>query len=212
MELKIIKIQKTTRKNLYKITFDNDLEIQLYTEILLKFKLRSGDIIEEKDLKDILLQNQIYEAKNTSLRLLAKRMRTEKEIIDKLKQKKFEDSIITQTINELKRINLINDEEFVDKYINNTITLNKNYGRYALLNKLIKFGISKSLANEKLSKLLTDNDEYETALNAAKKKLINLKRYDESKKIQRLISFLSGRGYNWDIIKKVLSELKINYE
>lgn len=212
MELKIIKIQKTTRKNLYKITFDNDFEIQLYTEILLKFKLRSGDIIEEKDLKDILLQNQIYEAKNTSLRLLAKRMRTEKEIIDKLKQKKFEDSIITQTINELKRINLINDEEFVDKYINNTITLNKNYGRYALLNKLIKFGISKNLANEKISKLLTDNDEYETALNAAKKKLINLKRYDESKKIQRLISFLSGRGYNWDIIKKVLSELKINYE
>lgn len=212
MELKIIKIQKTTRKNLYKITFDNDLEIQLYTEILLKFKLRSGDIIEEKDLKDILLQNQIYEAKNTSLRLLAKRMRTEKEIIDKLKQKKFEDSIITQTINELKRINLINDEEFVDKYINNTITLNKNYGRYALLNKLIKFGISKNLANEKISKLLTDNDEYETALSAAKKKLLNLKRYDESKKIQRLISFLSGRGYNWDIIKKVLSELKINYE
>ncbi|HQJ74029.1 MAG TPA: regulatory protein RecX [Bacteroidota bacterium] len=212
MELKIIKIQKTTRKNLYKITFDNDFEIQLYTEILLKFKLRTGDIIEEKDLKDILLQNQIYEAKNTSLRLLSKRMRTEKEIIDKLKQKKFEDSIITQTINELKRINLINDEEFVDKFINNTITLNKNYGRYALLNKLIKFGISKSLANEKLSKLLTDNDEYETALNAAKKKLINLKRYDESKKIQRLISFLSGRGYNWDIIKKVLSELKINYE
>ncbi|HEY9187130.1 MAG TPA: regulatory protein RecX [Ignavibacteria bacterium] len=212
MELKIIKIQKTTRKNLYKITFDNDLEIQLYTEILLKFKLRSGDIIEEKDLKDILLQNQIYEAKNTSLRLLAKRMRTEKEIIDKLKQKKFEDSIITQTINELKRINLINDEEFVDKYINNTITLNKNYGRYALLNKLIKFGISKNLANEKISKLLTDNDEYETALNAAKKKLINLKRYDESKKIQRLISFLSSRGYKWDIIKKVLSELKINYE
>jgi len=212
MELKIIKIQKTTRKNLYKITFDNDFEIQLYTEILLKFKLRSGDIIEEKDLKDILLQNQIYEAKNTSLRLLAKRMRTEKEIIDKLKQKKFEDSIITQTINELKRINLINDEEFVDKYINNTITLNKNYGRYALLNKLIKFGISKNLANEKISKLLSDNDEYETALNAAKKKLLNLKRYDESKKIQRLISFLSGRGYNWDIIKKVLSELKINYE
>jgi len=212
MELKIIKIQKTTRKNLYKITFDNDLEIQLYTEILLKFKLRSGDIIEEKDLKDILLQNQIYEAKNTSLRLLAKRMRTEKEIIDKLKQKKFEDSIITQTINELKRINLINDEEFVDKFINNTITLNKNYGRYALLNKLIKFGISKNLANERISKLLTDNDEYETALSAAKKKLLNLKRYDESKKIQRLISFLSGRGYNWDIIKKVLSELKINYE
>ncbi len=212
MELKIIKIQKTTRKNLYKITFDNDFEIQLYTEILLKFKLRTGDIIEEKDLKDILLQNQIYEAKNTSLRLLSKRMRTEKEIIDKLKQKKFEDSIITQTINELKRINLINDEEFVDKFINNTITLNKNYGRYALLNKLIKFGISKNLANEKISKLLTDNDEYETALSAAKKKLLNLKRYDESKKIQRLISFLSGRGYNWDIIKKVLSELKINYE
>jgi regulatory protein len=212
MELKIIKIQKTTRKNLYKITFDNDFEIQLYTEILLKFKLRTGDIIEEKDLKDILLQNQIYEAKNTSLRLLSKRMRTEKEIIDKLKQKKFEDSIITQTINELKRINLINDEEFVDKFINNTITLNKNYGRYALLNKLIKFGISKNLANERISKLLTDNDEYETALSAAKKKLLNLKRYDESKKIQRLISFLSGRGYNWDIIKKVLSELKINYE
>lgn len=212
MELKIIKIQKTTKKNLYKITFDNDTEIQLYTEILLKFKLRTGDVIQEKLLNDISLQNQIYEAKTISLRLLAKRMRTEKEIIDKLKQKKFEDSIIEHNINELKRMNLINDQEFVEKYINNAITLNKNYGRYTILNKLLKLGVPKDLANEKISKFFTDDDEFQTALNAAKKKMINLKRFDESKKIQRLISFLSGRGYNWDIIKKVLSELKINYE
>jgi len=212
MELKIIKIQKTTKKNLYKITFDNDTEIQLYTEILLKFKLRTGDVIQEKLLNDISLQNQIYEAKTISLRLLAKRMRTEKEIIDKLKQKKFEDSIIEHNINELKRMNLINDQEFVEKYINNAITLNKNYGRYTILNKLLKLGVPKDLANEKISKFFTDDDEFQTALNAAKKKMINLKRFDESKKIQRLISFLSGRGYNWDIIKKVLNELKINYE
>jgi len=212
MELKIIKIQKTTRKNLYKITFDNDTEIQLYTEILLKFKLRTGDVIQEKLLNDISLQNQIYEAKTISLRLLAKRMRTEKEIIDKLKQKKFEDSIIEHNINELKRMNLINDQEFVEKYINNAITLNKNYGRYTILNKLLKLGVPKDLANEKISKFFTDDDEFQTALNAAKKKMINLKRFDESKKTQRLISFLSSRGYNWDIIKKVLSELKINYE
>jgi len=212
MELKIIKIQKTTKKNLYKITFDNDTEIQLYTEILLKFKLRTGDVIQEKLLNDISLQNQIYEAKTISLRLLAKRMRTEKEIIDKLKQKKFEDSIIEHNINELKRMNLINDQEFVEKYINNAITLNKNYGRYTILNKLLKLGVPKDLANEKISKFFTDDDEFQTALNAAKKKMINLKRFDESKKTQRLISFLSGRGYNWDIIKKVLSELKINYE
>lgn len=212
MELKIIKIQKTTKKNLYKITFDNDTEIQLYTEILLKFKLRTGDVIQEKLLNDISLQNQIYEAKTISLRLLAKRMRTEKEIIDKLKQKKFEDSIIEHNINELKRMNLINDQEFVEKYINNAITLNKNYGRYTILNKLLKLGVPKDLANEKISKFFTDDDEFQTALNAAKKKMINLKRFDESKKTQRLISFLSGRGYNWDIIKKVLNELKINYE
>ena len=139
MELKIIKIQKSTKKNIYEIFFENNSKIELFNEILLKFRLRSGDIIEEKELNEILIQNQIYEAKNISMRLLAKRMRTEKEIIDRLKQKKFDEKIISTTVQEFKKINLINDDEFAERFINDSLLLQKNYIKNVLINKDIFF-------------------------------------------------------------------------
>lgn len=213
MELRIEKIQKDKkRKNIYIITFNNGYSIEILNETLLRSALRSGDLIEEKDINNILLQNQTLEAKNIAMRLLAKRIRSEKEIIDKLKKKNIGDKVISITINELKRIGLVNDKEFVEKFINDSILLQKNISKYALLNKLRQYGISEQLAKESITKLISEDDEYQRALLLASKKIKHLKRFDIAKQRQRIISFLSSKGYNWDIIRKVLNDLKFDYE
>ena len=210
MELKIAKISKhEKRKNRYVILLEDGTEHELISEILLKFGLRSGDIVDEKRLNDIFLQGTLLEAKNSSLRLLAKRMRTEKELIDRLKLKKFDEVIVDLTMKELKRMNLINDDDFTERYINDCISLKKPYGKFALSHKLQKLGVDKDLISEKLKSMIGADDEQELALNLAKKKIPSLAKYDVQKKKQRIAAFLGGRGFNWETIRKVFDELKL---
>ena len=208
MEVKIIQITKSeNKKERYVIHISDGENYEVFSEVLLKFGLRSGDCIDKEDLENMLIENERTRAKNITLRLLAKRMRTKKELIDKLQQKGFSESVIDYMIQELMRIGLINDEEFTEKYINNSIVLKKPYGKYALGYKLQKLGIQKNIIEQKLPTLLSENDEYELALNLARKKRALLSKYDEHKKKQRISSFLATRGFNWDIINKVFTEL-----
>jgi regulatory protein len=211
MEVKIIQVSKSEkRKDRYIIFISNGESYEIFSEVLLKFGLRSGDCIDIKVLENILTENDITKAKATALRLLAKKMRTMKEIIGKLQQKGFNENIIDYTIQELIRIGLINDEEFTEKYINNSIVLKKPYGKYALRYKLQNLGIQKDMIEEKLPTLLSDTTEYELAIYLARKKMALLSKYDKYKKKQKISSFLTGRGFDWDIIHKVFTEL--NFE
>ena len=213
MEVKIIKICKSeNKKERYIIHISNGESYEIFSEVLLKFALRSGDCIGIEVLESILTENDRIKAKRTALRLLAKRIRTKKEIINKLEQKGFTESIIDYTIQELIRIELVNDEEFIEKYVNNSISLKKPYGKHALKYKLQKLGIQKPMIEQKLPMLIGDNDEYEIAMNLARKKIVLLSKYDEHKKKQKLYSFLAGRGFSWDIVSKVLTELNFKEE
>jgi regulatory protein len=210
MELKIEKIIKhEKKKNRYIVVLEDGSSFEFISEILLKFGLRSGDLIDEKRLEEIFLQGRLFEAKNSSLRLLAKRMRTEKEIIDRLKLKGYNDTIIDLTIKDLKRMRLLDDNDFLERYINDSINLNKPYGKYALSHKLQKLGLNKDLVSEKLNSMIKETDEKELALNLAKKKMPSISKYDIQKKKQRIANFLAGRGFNWDTIRKVFDELKL---
>jgi regulatory protein len=213
MELKIEKVSKhEKKKNKYVILLEDGSSHELNSETLLKFGLRSGDVIDEKRLSDIFLQGNLLEAKNSSLRLLAKRMRSEQELVDRLKLKKYDDTIVDLTIQELKRMNLINDTDFVERYINDCISLNKPYGKFALSHKLLKLGLNKDLISEKLSTMICEEDETTLALALARKKMSTLSKYDNQKKKQRIAAFLAGRGFKWETIRKIFNDLKLGSE
>jgi regulatory protein len=211
--MKILKIYKhSARKNKYIIEIEDNLSFELGTETLLKHGLRSGDEIEEKEIGEIRKEDEFINAKNSAYRLLAKRMRSEKELIDKLKAKKHSDETINKVLSGLGNLNLINDEEFSRKFISDSITLNRPLGKMALKFKLQKFGISKDLAARKVKDLLDEETEFNLALSAAQKKLSTLKRYPAEKQKVRIYSFLSQRGFNYDIVKKVLNKLNFNID
>jgi len=194
MEVKIEKVVKHERKkNRYVIHLEDGSSKELVDEILLKFGLRSGDLIDEKRLDEIISNSLFFEAKNSALRLLARRMRSEKEISDKLKQKKFDESTINLVLNELKRIKLIDDEDYTKRFISDSISIKKPYGKMALLKKLQYRGIDKRSAQENLSEMISFEDEVKLALVLGKKKMNLLKKDDSYKKKQKIATYLAGR-------------------
>jgi regulatory protein len=209
--MKIIKISKYEKKrNIYIIDLDTGDKIQLQGETLIKFGLRSGDILDEKEILKIKQEDGFISAKASALRLIAKRMRSEKELINRLKIKKYSEDVINLVLENMHKLKLIDDNEFTKKYITDSIYLKRPFGQIAVKQKLYALGINKELINKGVDEYLNTETELDLAYNAAKKKVKFLKKYPKEKQKHRIYSFLAQRGFNYDVVKRVMN--KMNFE
>ena len=127
-----------------------------------------------------------------------------KEIRDKLKKKEFAKDLIDEVIEDLKRVNLIDDYDFASAWIRDRVSNNPR-GKAILKQELWKKGIKKEIIEKALKEYFKNVDE---ELNLAKKLMEKRKkRYANLEKNvakRRMMDFLLRRGFSYDIVKQVL--------
>lgn len=202
-----IEVQKKNqdRVNIY---VNNEFFIAIYTELVYRFGLKKGIDIDEDKLKS-LLKDEIYiKAKNKALNILSKSDQSEKKIREKLSYD-FEESIIDKVIIFLKNNNFINDDILAQKIVNTNINLNKCGINKIKQNLYIK-GINKNSIDEALGDV-DYNIEFENAMYLAKKRYNRIKNEDKRKIYQKISQHLAYKGFNYDIIKRVLNKI-LNFD
>ena len=127
-------------------------------------------------------------------RFLAVRPRSEKEITDYFKRKKASPEATEKIFSLLKQQNLIDDPAFAGWWVEQRSTFRPK-GKIALKSELKQKGI----APEIIEKELEEIDELSLAQKALARK--------KFKSTQKLITFLSYRGFSWQTIKKVLGSI-----
>lgn len=151
------------------------------------------------------LLEKVERAYNKALKYISYRPRSEKEITDFLTKKKFDKDIITTILERLKELNLLNDEEFVRWWIEQRQTYRPKSKRIIKQELKLK-GISQDLIDEIVEK--DSKDDFETALELFKKNQRKFENYKNQEYLKKVSEFLGRRGFNWDIIKKVLEKRK----
>lgn len=189
------------RVNIY---VNNEFFMAIYTELVYSFNLKKGIEIDENQLKNLLKDEMYIKAKNKALNILSKADQSEKKIKEKLSSE-FEEDTIDNVIDFLKRNNFINDDILAQKIVNTNINLNK-CGKNKIKQNLYIKGIDKNSINEALSEI-DDNIEYENAMYLAKKRYNRVKNEDKRKIYQKISQHLAYKGFNYDIIKRVLNKL-----
>ncbi len=189
------------RVNIY---VNNEFFMAIYTELVYSFNLKKGIEIDENQLKNLLKDEMYIKAKNKALNILSKADQSEKKIKEKLSSE-FEEDTIDKVIDFLKRNNFINDDMLAQKIVNTNVNLNK-CGKNKIKQNLYIKGIDKNSINEALSEI-DDNIEYENAMYLAKKRYNRVKNEDKRKIYQKISQHLAYKGFNYDIIKRVLNKL-----
>ena len=98
----ITKIESQRNEERVNIYLDGEFAFGLIKEIQYKYDLSEGMNIDKEYIDKVLMEEEQSRANNCALRFLEYRQRSEKEIIDKLKEKGFEDKLIENTIIYLK--------------------------------------------------------------------------------------------------------------
>ena len=192
----------------YNIFIDGKFAFGLIMEDILYFKIKEDNEISEEKyyyIKDTVLY---IKAQNIALNYLGYKMRTEKEVRNKLFEKEYDEEIIDKVIDFLKNYNYVDDFKYAQNYINEVQNLNPK-GSYAIKQKLKEKGISDIIIADVLEDC--DLDEEEGAQRLLCKKL-GERREVSFKEKKKLHDFLLRRGYSYGIIKKAFESLEIKLE
>ena len=215
-----IRPQKKDKKRV-NIFIDQDFAFGVSIELKFEKKLEIGNQLSDKQLKNIVEDDQVERLFNKSLRLLSYRPRSEREIREHLLREgklqgigksDFEDSqyenSIDKALSKLKGLKQIDDKEFALWWIDQRKKF-KTRGVWAIKMELIQKGIDKDI----ISELLNQDDEEaeeELAMRASQKKIGSYNKLDKYEFRNKMGQYLSRRGFGWSTIKKVVDTLSKN--
>lgn len=138
-------------------------------------------------------------------RLLKIRLRSQFELEQKLKRKKYLPEEIESAIKKLKKVNLIDDKRFAYAFVHDREILNPR-GKRLLALELRQKGIASEIIEEVLS--FDDQYELELACQALNRKKRSYQDLDGFKRKQKLLAFLSRRGFSYGISKEAIERLE----
>jgi regulatory protein len=186
------------------IFLDGEFAFGLDEEVLYKYGLKEGEELDQKKIGQILESEVKKESKDAALKFLSYRMRSEKEVRDKLKKKEFANDLIDEVIKDLKRINLIDDSNFASAFVRDKIS-NKPQGKILLKQELWKKGIKDETIEKVLKEYFEDEEEeLNLAKNLLEKRKKRYENLDKNIAKRRMMSFLLRRGFSYEIVKQAL--------
>ncbi len=195
--------QQKNDKSRYSVYIDGEYAFSLIMEDILYFKLKIGETISEETYTYISETTLYIKAQNSALKYLGYKMRTEKEVLDKLISEEYSEEIIARVMEFLEKYEYINDREYCVRYIKETLKLRPK-GIYLIKTELKAKGIPESLAEEVLNE--AQIDEISIAEKLLEKKYEGFADMDAKEK-SKIYGYLQRRGFSFGVIKEAVAEL-----
>lgn len=207
-----MKIEKYKKqgKGKYKITLEDNSEITLYEDVIIKNELLIKKDIDLSLIEKVIEDNQIYEAYDKALSLIEKKLRTEKEIRLVLDDMGFNSRLVNEVVERLINERYIDDKRYIEAYINDKINLT-NYGPFKISKCLSDAGIENEYIEEYLS-AIDDNVWKERINKLISKKTPSLKGKSSYMIKNKLNQYLFDLGYQKDFITEAIESIKLDEE
>ena len=188
------------------VTLDDEQEIILTPEIVLKYSIAPRQEYSDETFLEILEEDALRQAKDQALRYLTRRPHSRLELVRKMRDKGFRTAIINLALDELEKVDLVNDENFTRLFILNELRL-RPVSRMLLVQKLNQRGVSRELYEPFLDEMFSEEQELEMARKLAKKYIKTHSLVKGQKLREKLIRFLQGKGFNWEQIRQAVPSM-----
>lgn len=202
--MKITSIERNKKnRDMLSVYIDGKFAFTISESNFLSMNLYDDLVLSEEKIDYIKNTLNFLEAKDKAIRFLTMKLRTEKEVRDKLRESGYDNNCIEMVINELKAIGYINNKLYAQKYIYDRAKL-KPQSKKMMKRQLLLKGISEDIADEVLKDWKVD--DLTVARSLVKRKFGKYEMSDE--KVRRKAqSFLIYRGFSTGTIKEALRDL-----
>lgn len=204
---KVLNISKIKGKNNFLISFENFGDLICSEDLLYKFKITRGKLLDKKELDELITEQKNITIKKIAINFVSYKPRTEYQVKQKLKSLGYDSDDAEFAVRFLKEFGYLDDRTYALNFANEFL-IRKPSGEKRLRQELKKRGISNGIIDYVCNISFNDVSTYTMALQSAKKKLKAIAYKSEEKQKNSLIQYLQRQGFNWDTIKKIIEELK----
>lgn len=201
--MKIEKYEKTG-KDKYRMYLDNGEVIDTYDDVILKNDLLLKKELSLVDYQTIMMESRIEEQYLASLKYIAVRIRSTKEIIDYLKRRDVSEEDIEIIVDKLRENQALNDDYFCECFIKDKLRFT-TMGEYRIINELKRHQISDGII-AKYSYLMNEDVMVEKIEKIVDKQIKSNHKLDNYKLRNKLYNHLLGLGYSSSMIVEVLNQ------
>ena len=196
-----IKPQKNRKRvNVY---LDDKFGFGLDLENFVTLGLRVERELSDKEVEEIVKKAEFQKTLDKLLRFATLRPRSEKEIKDWFQRRKVHESLHRELFNRLNRLDLIDDEKFAQWWVEQRSSFRPR-GKRALEMELRMKGIKKEVIGQVLANIKLDEEKVAGELLSKKSYKWRLLPKREAR--AKMGAFLARKGFNWEIIEKVLGK------
>ena len=199
--MQVTNLVRRGKSELYKIFLDGEYICLLEAEVIVKHKIQTGLKISSQQFEQIRKESENLTCKNMAINYVSKCLKSRFQVFDYLKHKGFLISSINDALDLLEDYGYLNDKYFAEAFIKSK---QNTKGKMYLVSALKQKGIKDSIIDEAMQSYEVDE---ENIIILAQKYLKN-KTKDEKTK-QKLYRHLLSKGFTYEQINKVLSQLDI---
>lgn len=206
----MVVVSITKKGNNVLIVFDDDSNMLLNYNVFIDSMLRRNDEVNPKYIDELKTKNEFYRIKYSALNFLGRRSHSQRELYQKLTKKGFDKILCQNVLEKLSEINLINDNDFAEKFAEEKIKRGKS-GINKIKSELIKKGISKNIIQIIEQKYQSNDEIIENISILAVKKIefMKKKETDKRKLKSKLYTYLLGKGFTSGQVSEALNKLSI---
>ncbi|MBQ1945469.1 MAG: regulatory protein RecX [Clostridia bacterium] len=201
MNEKIIEIKKIQGCAI--VHLENGGKIRVPGALLRERPVKVGESIEPVLYREYIARRGYPHAMERAVKLLSMRDHSEGELREKLYQAGYPDVVIDQVIDKLEIMNLVDDENFAESWVESRA---HRHGRKRLEQELTRKGVARDTARRAVS-TLTDEDQLQDAVRLVGKFLARTHGDMDRSLYQRTLAMLARHGYDADIARKAIESI-----
>ena len=180
------------------VFLDDAFAFGLAIDLVIQASLKKGQRLTADQQRALLVRQETFAAKASALNGIASRARTAKEVSDALARKGFAEAIIQDTVADLERLGLIDDDAYARAFVQGRFSA-RGYGPARLRQDLQRKGVARAAIEAALDELTEAEDLGDAAREQAAKKWRALaSEEDLRKRKKKTMDFLGRRGFGVD--------------
>ncbi len=191
------------RRNVY---LDGTFAFGCNLNVVARFRLREGLVLSPDEVAAIQQGEVRQDCFDTAIRSLESRLHGRSELKRKLMAKEFGEPIIDGVLDDLQRMDYLDDARFARARAESAAKV-KHHGRRRAMVELTRRGIPRDVADAALGAVFTKESSLAGATELAEKQAPRLKRLDPLVARRRLVGMLQRRGFDYDAVKPVVDRV-----
>lgn len=205
--MKVLRLgQPSGRRHHQRVVLDGGPTLRLTQDDVAALRLEEGAQLDETALNALRARAEVVRATEIALRLLAVRLRSRRELEQRLSRRDVAPATVRAVVERLAAEGFIDDMRFARAWARGRLALRPS-GAVRLRRELLRKGIAPDLIEPALREAFAESDERQLALDVARARMRRYRTDPPDAAYRRLAGVLHRRGFSADAITTALKEV-----